>query len=77
MLGYLQIGRRQGNLHKINILIGPEGGFTNNEVEDLISFGFEPVCLGSEVLRVETAALYAIASVKTLLLELNYQEDKG
>ena len=66
----------QGNLHKINILIGPEGGFTDNEIDGLISSGFKPVYLGSEVLRVETAALYATASVKTLLNELNYQEDK-
>jgi 16S rRNA (uracil1498-N3)-methyltransferase len=76
LFSYLQIGYKKGNLNKINILIGPEGGFTDKEVKELIYFGFKPVYLGSEVLRAETAALYAIASVKTLLFELNYQEDK-
>lgn len=76
LFSYLQIGRKQGNLLKIYILIGPEGGFTNNEVKGLCSSNFKPVYLGKEILRVETAALYAIASVKTILFELNYQEDQ-
>ncbi len=61
--------------NEINILIGPEGGFTDKEITDIYSYGFKPVYLGKEVLRVETAALYAIASIKTLLLELKYQEE--
>ena len=41
------------------ILIGPEGDFTNAEVEKAISFGFKPISLGKHRLRTETAALTA------------------
>lgn len=43
-------------------LIGPEGGFTPDEVERSVAAGFEPVGLGPQVLRAETAAL-AVAAV--------------
>ncbi|MDC7126355.1 MAG: RsmE family RNA methyltransferase [Spirochaetales bacterium] len=51
------------------ILIGPEGGFSPNEVNLLIASGFLPVYLGGNVLRTETAAIYALGAVKTILLE--------
>ncbi len=37
------------------IAIGPEGGFTQSEVDFFISSGFAPKKLGSRILRVETA----------------------
>lgn len=43
-------------------LIGPEGGFTPDEVERAVAAGFEPVSLGPQILRAETAAL-AVAAV--------------
>ncbi len=49
--------------------IGPEGGFSPREVEMLRGGGFLPVHLRTNVLRAETAALYAIAAVQTLLAE--------
>jgi 16S rRNA (uracil1498-N3)-methyltransferase len=51
------------------LLIGPEGGLSKSETAVLRGAGFLPVFLGDAVLRTETAALYAIAAVKTLLLE--------
>jgi 16S rRNA (uracil1498-N3)-methyltransferase len=51
----------------VAICIGPEGGFADDEVEMLQSSGFTPIYLGSQVLRTETAALYAIASVQVYL----------
>ncbi|MDE7135427.1 MAG: 16S rRNA (uracil(1498)-N(3))-methyltransferase [Muribaculaceae bacterium] len=41
------------------ILIGPEGDFSPQEIEDIISSGFIPVTLGDCRLRTETAALAA------------------
>lgn len=41
------------------ILIGPEGDFTPGEIKSALGKGFEPVSLGDNRLRTETAALVA------------------
>lgn len=46
------------------ILIGPEGDFTMNEVEQALSSGYKPITLGDNRLRTETAALYSCMQVK-------------
>jgi 16S rRNA (uracil1498-N3)-methyltransferase len=43
------------------ILIGPEGGFSQDEVAAAVGAGYQPVTLGSRVLRAETAAITAAA----------------
>ncbi len=53
----------------VTLLIGPEGGLSDEEVEHLRLKGFKPVYLGDTVLRTETAALYAVAAVRTILTE--------
>jgi 16S rRNA (uracil1498-N3)-methyltransferase len=53
----------------VTMIIGPEGGLSGGEVQLLRAAGFQPVHLGGNVLRVETAALYAIGAVKTILQE--------
>lgn len=45
------------------LAIGPEGGWSEGEVSRLVSTGFQPVSLGSRVLRAETAAMAALAAV--------------
>lgn len=47
----------------VAIIIGPEGGFSDNEVLDAASKGAIPVSLGKPVLRTETAGPAAIAMV--------------
>ncbi len=39
------------------ILVGPEGGFTEDEVRLTLEAGYQAVPLGNAVLRIETAAL--------------------
>ena len=47
----------------IVIAIGPEGGWTDGEVKRAIEFGFEPVSLGSRILRAVTAPMVALSLV--------------
>ncbi len=47
----------------VTILIGPEGDFSQREVELALANGFIPVTLGDNRLRTETAALYAASTV--------------
>ena len=48
----------------IQLLIGPEGGFTDDEVSNAASQGFKPMKLGPRILRTETAALSALTAVQ-------------
>lgn len=41
----------------VAVAVGPEGGFTDDEVQAAIAAGWRAVSLGARVLRVETAAL--------------------
>ncbi|MDR0553274.1 MAG: 16S rRNA (uracil(1498)-N(3))-methyltransferase [Treponema sp.] len=67
----------QGTLHGylynapelVVALIGPEGGFSPAETSRFIEAGFKPLVMGDTVLRVETAALYAAAAIRIILLE--------
>lgn len=47
----------------VAILVGPEGGFSENEVEAARQAGFIPLTLGRRILRMETAAVVATALV--------------
>jgi len=57
------------NLSSIGICIGPEGGFSSVEVTNLLNSGLHPVYINTNILRTETAALYAVAAVQTVILE--------
>ena len=48
------------------ILIGPEGDFSNEEINAAISAGFAPVSLGKSRLRTETAAIVACHTIHVL-----------
>lgn len=42
------------------IIIGPEGGFSSDEIEDLVSQGAHCLSLGKQILRTETASTVAL-----------------
>ena len=46
----------------VTILVGPEGGFTEQEVEWTTGAGAQPIALGAAILRIETAALALVAA---------------
>ncbi len=47
----------RGALDKVNIWIGPEGGFSPAEVKLALEKGLKIICVGKTILRVETAAV--------------------
>jgi 16S rRNA (uracil1498-N3)-methyltransferase len=59
-----------GFLKPITIVVGPEGGLETGELEQFVRAGFRPVSLGLTVLRFETAAVAALAVVRTALATL-------
>ena len=53
----------------IIIAIGPEGGWTEAEIEKAISVNFVPVSLGRRILRSITAPIVAISVVTAIIEE--------
>jgi len=51
------------NNKEINLFIGPEGGFSEDEIIFAESLGFKVLSLGKRVLRAETAAIVATSLV--------------
>ncbi len=54
---------------RVVIFVGPEGGFSAEEIAFFVSKGCIPIHFQGPILRTETAALYATAAVKTILTE--------
>jgi 16S rRNA (uracil1498-N3)-methyltransferase len=52
--------------NEIALLVGPEGGFSPQEIELTKEYGFLEVNLGPRILRTETAALAAISIITAL-----------
>jgi 16S rRNA (uracil1498-N3)-methyltransferase len=55
----------------IVLLIGPEGGLSDEEVDSAIKNGFIPLNLGPRILRTETAPLAAIATLQARYGDFN------
>ena len=51
---------------KILLMLGPEGGFTDKEIERLQNYGFVCAGLGPRILRAETATIAAATLVQFL-----------
>jgi 16S rRNA (uracil1498-N3)-methyltransferase len=54
---------------RVTLLVGPEGGLSQEEVALARACGFLPITIGTRVWRTETAALIAAAAVQCLLEE--------
>ena len=61
-----KILQANGSCVKINVIVGPEGGFDPKEEQKIINQGFIPVTLGNTIMRVETVPIF-------LLSILNYE----
>jgi 16S rRNA (uracil1498-N3)-methyltransferase len=49
------------------IAIGPEGGWTKEELERAITLGYQPVSLGARILRAVTAPIVALSLISVVL----------
>lgn len=49
------------------LVVGPEGGLEEEECQALLSGGFKAILLKTNILRCETASIYAIGAIQTLL----------
>jgi len=47
----------------LNLIIGPEGGFTDNEIEFAKKQKAKPISLGKRILRSETASIVTLAKI--------------
>ena len=55
----------------VALLIGPEGGLTETEIQASERYGFLPLALGTRVLRTETAPLAALAILQARWGDMN------
>ena len=58
------------DIESCKLVIGPEGGITENEINQLIDKGFQKVRCGPRILRTETAAVTAIVAMQLLAGDL-------
>ncbi len=58
-------------IKRVSILVGPEAGFSDDEVAQAVQSGFTQVSLGSRILRTETAGPVTCALVMHRLGELS------
>ncbi len=65
--GFLKPVIKDSKTKRIAVFVGPEGGFTENEVRRALDFNIRAVTLGPRILRTETAG---IAVISILMYEL-------
>ena len=61
---------------EVTLLVGPEGGWTDDERASAARAGWSPASLGPRVLRAETAAMAAVAVVASALAATQYNKDE-
>ncbi len=66
-----RFSRKTGGLKTVVLAVGPEGGMSHSETDNLIALGFEKIHFNTNVLRAETAALYGLAAVQNSIMELS------
>lgn len=64
--GFKALKKELAHLDSIGILIGPEGGFSDKEIERLENKGAKIVTLGKRILRTETAGFTAMVMIQML-----------
>jgi 16S rRNA (uracil1498-N3)-methyltransferase len=58
-----QLMQSAANDISVMLIVGPEGGFTPQEIEQAVAAGANAITLGKRILRTETAALAALSAM--------------
>jgi 16S rRNA (uracil1498-N3)-methyltransferase len=61
IMGLKELVSRSRHCTNTIVLVGPEGGFGAGEVDRAVACGYQPVSLGSHIMRTETASLYVLS----------------
>jgi 16S rRNA (uracil1498-N3)-methyltransferase len=56
-------GKRSGGSHELAVAVGPEGGFSDNELLAWTETGGVPAGMGPRVMRAETAGISALSAI--------------
>jgi 16S rRNA (uracil1498-N3)-methyltransferase len=68
LMEHLEEARRRDDLkQRVAVMIGPEGGLTEKEVNQLNEMGFITIGLGPRILRTETAGLALLSIIQYVL----------
>ena len=60
------LAAREAPAGPVELLVGPEGGLSERELDIAATIGFAPLSLGPRVLRTETAPLAALSAMQAL-----------
>ena len=66
-----------GRPRSINVVVGPEGGISEQEVSDFVGAGAQSVVLGSNILRASTAGPLPVARYARPCYPRNYPTNAG
>lgn len=66
----LDLLKAHAGVSRVNLLVGPESGFSEEETDYILKAGFLPISLGPRILRTETAGPVVTALVMDRLGEL-------
>lgn len=64
--GFLTLKKELSSITSMGVFVGPEGGFTEKEIELLKDRGAKILTLGNRILRTETAGFTAVAMAQLL-----------
>ena len=62
--------RDHPDITSLGIVIGPEGGISENEIAELAGFSVHAITLGRRILRTETAGIAALSAFSALYGEM-------
>ena len=61
---FRELLEKHPQLEQASLLVGPEGDFTPQEMQQALELGYQPITLGDIVLRTETASLFCLAALR-------------